>query len=371
MVNLFRKPKYKSFIEERDKALEKILLNARLDISRLLHQALQRSIEVILYRVTAHTAYGHGPSNAGKDVDQHLSPVFKEFAYQIYLRSIRLRRSSYILAISAEYEALGRFTDTRSPLYIDSSRLDEVAFSKNNNGEELFPRIEIALSRIKRDLLDAVELSALYGETQVELIDRLKLAMPKVIVNRRPKRTLKPIAKFQEAENKNPLGLDALNIDQTSDSTIQFVDDKDWNQMIEDYKGAELPPMRFFDEPIDIRVGDKDLTYAWEYEQHITHDFVEKVRAGEVTAANEAGIKDFVWVAIVDSHTDDCCLVRDGHTSSEIEELLKAGKIDADTCDAVTAPAHYNCRCRMAPIGDESPTKQEFDYKRFEEWMNS
>ena len=109
--------------------------------------------------------------------------------------------------------------------------------------------------------------------------------------------------------------------------------------------------------------------YSWEVEQDLVYDFVKSVRKGEIDAAKENGYNEFVWIAIVDKRTDVCCLWRDGLTTKEIEKQLK-GRSKKERCnDAVTPPAHPNCRCRLAPVTDALPSKPIKDLGDFETWL--
>lgn len=83
-------------------------------------------------------------------------------------------------------------------------------------------------------------------------------------------------------------------------------------------------------------------------------------------AAKEMGIKDFVWIAILDDRTDECCWERSGKLTSEIEEMLASGKLDRDLCEAITPPAHPNCRCSLGPVSNIDPVEGP-DWKSFQE----
>ncbi len=121
-------------------------------------------------------------------------------------------------------------------------------------------------------------------------------------------------------------------------------------------------------------IGDTDpelasTRYTWEVEQEITEDFVKSVRDGTIDSAKEAGIEDFMWIAVLDSHTDECCKVRDGLSSSEIEKKIADGTIDGEECDAIVAPAHFNCRCDVAPMTNDLPETEASGLPDFNEWL--
>jgi hypothetical protein len=121
----------------------------------------------------------------------------------------------------------------------------------------------------------------------------------------------------------------------------------------------------------DVTTGEEKERYTWEVEQELTEDFVQSVRSGEQEAAKAQGINDFMWIAILDKATDECCALRDGHSSSEIEDMLDQGKLDSEDCDAIVAPGHFNCRCQSAPMTDDLPERVEIDYGSFDDWLGS
>jgi SPP1 gp7 family putative phage head morphogenesis protein len=94
------------------------------------------------------------------------------------------------------------------------------------------------------------------------------------------------------------------------------------------------------------------------------------VRAGEIEAAKEQGIDDFVWTAVIDERTDECCLWRDGLLVSEIEAELN-GDHSGDDCDSTVPPAHINCRCRVLPVSAQYVEQQQTGFQGIDEWLAS
>jgi hypothetical protein len=140
--------------------------------------------------------------------------------------------------------------------------------------------------------------------------------------------------------------------------------------MVADYTDEYIPETRAPEFVYDVKQdsGEYEEWYGWEIEQEITNDFVTSVREGQETAAKENGVTDFVWIALLDSVTDDCCRWRHAKTSQEIIDELKDKHAD-DECKAVVPPAHFNCRCDLAPMVD-MPDEPPPDFGEFDKWLD-
>ena len=150
------------------------------------------------------------------------------------------------------------------------------------------------------------------------------------------------------------------------DFAMGFIDEAVWNEMVEFYKKEYVPTYQF-----RIPKGAEDYWYKdFELEQDLTHDFVKSVRDGTLAAAKENGITDMMWIAVIDAKTDECCTWRHGLSSSEIEDQLK-GEHSDDDCEEIVPPAHYYCRCTIAPMVDSMSEAPESNQKEFDEWLNS
>jgi hypothetical protein len=129
----------------------------------------------------------------------------------------------------------------------------------------------------------------------------------------------------------------------------------------------------FSREPLRPELPEGDKIYGWELEQQLTHDFVKSVRDGQIDAANVNGINEFIWIAIIDQRTCElCCEWRSGLTTSEIEKTLADNPELKEHCDVVVPPAHFNCRCGIAPVAIDLETTdiQTTDAKEFDDWLN-
>jgi hypothetical protein len=163
---------------------------------------------------------------------------------------------------------------------------------------------------------------------------------------------------------------------------LDHIDEAAWKDMVDDYLHDYIPKWRAPEYVVDIPITDPTITaegrevwYAWEFERDLTQEFVQSVRDGQVGAAKEAGITDFVWIAVIDSVTDACCRWRDGLLVSEIEKELAQHQDEDDECNleggGLTPPLHFNCRCALAPAQDNIPDRPSLEDPDFETWLNT
>lgn len=222
-------------------------------------------------------------------------------------------------------------------------------------------RVHLSLERLKRKVIDAVQMSRILKDTPAEAVERALAIFPRP---KKVKRMQVLTRVLREAYRKDP------EEDGDPITGPQFIDGQEWQDIVDEYKDAYIPAWRDPRYTLEEQTPDEGgaVVYPWQVENEMTEDFVDKVRAGENEGANAQGITDFVWVAILDSHTDDCCVWRDGLTSTEIEEMLDGERAD-DECRATAAPAHFNCRCRNVPATDELPDKPADNSQDIEEWL--
>lgn len=332
---------YDKFVKDRNKALEVLLNKSRAKITRELRVAFD-------FMAHAYQMMDHPNTH----MLQHVI-----FSTSVNIERIvkKLRRQTRILTITSEYEILGRvgLSKTNKPISVPEGKEHKDLYA----GGTIQRRVTYYLNQIVRKLDALSELAKMNNE---------KLS-PEEIASAFPKRKKIPrtkvIRRLTEAKKKNGED-DDTNPDDTTDAddqtfnvTTDLVSDQEWNSLVDDYLSTNIPQDRsgatsFSDQDM-IDAGlfpsgttnaiDESVTYDWELERDVTHDFIDTVRDGQMEAANEAGVDDFVWVAILDDKTDDCCAWRDGLTTSEIEDEL-SGKHSGDDCpDAVTPPAHFNC----------------------------
>ena len=220
------------------------------------------------------------------------------------------------------------------------------------------------MDRLARKIVNQAQTAALNDNTIADYLRSVTYAFPKKRkLGKNPRRVLKP--QLMEAKATTLL----------YDAAIDFVDQAAWDRMLDKYKQDYVPKHRAPEYVIDEATDDTEAYYAWEYERDVINDFVTAVRSGQEQGASENGVTDFVWIAVVDDRTDECCLWRDGLLVSEIEKQLKAHVHEDENCvlgsNGLVPPLHFNCRCSLAPATDEIPEKPDVDYKSFEDWLNT
>lgn len=348
---------YTSFVYHRDKALEAILTTAQQRINDELRRVFTRAVEIVSFRYSSIAkdslltyAARHALSSISNAIDQE----FVSSASIIGDIIVDLKKKSYRLASAGEAKAIalasGKETDEELP-HKDDSEL-------NAMGENIYERTYLSLSRINRDIADAIELSRINREDHPAALRRVLNVLPDSRTIVQPKKVLK---KVQEAQRDVELTLNT--------------DDSEWDDLISDYMDEYVPQNRGPEAVYDITPPGEPSDYSeewyqWEMEQSITHDFVASVRDGQNDAAKENGVTDFQWIAIIDDKTDECCAWRDGLTSTEIQDKLDGEHAD-DESDAIVPPAHFNCRCTIAPVLEDMPDAPASNEEEFDQWLNS
>ena len=360
MISLITKPKYKNFIDDRDKFLDDINHRNRLQISDVLRRTFSHVTYMIesIYRKFEDSQFNYGHLKQmlmliETGVDHMLSAARDEIV-QLQKQN---RKEIYDFTYASETAAIGRVKGKVS----DNLKPHPTSHHDTPSGGSLDARIGLTFDKLKRNILTAVQQSAITDEPTKDMMIRVLKKLPEVKRVQNPKRHLKPMQAFSEAQAPS------VKV------TTGIVDDPTWDSMLDKYKNDYVPKFRG---PESV-IGGKELAtepyneyYAWELEQELTEDFVNQVRLGQVQAGKDNGVEDFMWVAIVDSKTDDCCLERDGLSSSEIQDKLDSGDLD-DECDAVTPPAHFFCRCTLSPMTDYLPEAPESDIGEFDDWLSS
>jgi hypothetical protein len=356
-TTLFDSPKYKTFIQDRDRALEKIHLNTQTDLSRILSELL-----IQVEKELAHLLLFVDPQNVislANTFEQESLPLFHSYVAKFVNRIRSMRRAVYLLTYLGEQEAIGRATKkAKAQTEFDLKRkIKDAMDAQTILDNDLTQQVWGAVMKLRGRILDRFRSSLLTDTDPKEIMAKVKKAFPEKTIYKRPPRELKP---FREAD-RDPKDKLEWNYD--------FAPQEDWDLAVQAYKDTELPANRFDNDP-QYEPESGYMRYNWELEQNATDDFVQQVRTGQVDAANELGIKEFVWVAVIDDRTDECCLQRAGKTTGEIEKLIESGKIDGDLCDAITPPAHPNCRCQLAPVSSTDEVEGP-DWKSFNEWLDT
>lgn len=358
---------YNRFIRARDLALEKIHSNTQLKITDALNIAFKHALMYVgfyLDQIDINSGFTLDTKNRLKKLDVDIEWIFDSAIPKISHSIERMRKQSFLLASAGEGEAIGRATGKQTRTDVSRETLHKVAAKESPSGGNFQHRIKLYLNNVKRDIMSSVEHGIIVGGTKIEILDAVfRSAIPKKRSYAQPKKILRdPKKALQEADKTKVARVD-----------VGYVTPEDWVGLVDAYKEDYLPQTRGPEDVVATVKTDDDIekeVYAWELERDVTQSFVEDVRAGQIDAAKKNGIIDFIWIAIVDDRTDDCCLWRDGLTTSQIEEALGGAHSD-DECDAISPPAHFNCRCTLAPaldgIDDLVP---EDNAAEFDQWLN-
>lgn len=354
-----KSPRFRRFITERDRALEVMLSNATARSTDVLNKTFRRVLEIVSHQ------YGQLPDDgilSGRsrhtlyNIEVAIDSLFADTVKELASIAQKLNKHAYLLAFVGMSEALGRARDQKQKYNVHKYGEHDTAFS----GEPIEARFSHSFLRLRMQLIQALSLARVHEEKLPDALKRVKKALPKVALVKRNKPILKRMTR--EAD---------LPSDVAEPLSFGFLDEKEWASLVDDYKNEYVPktrsPETVFDVPEDGSYFEK---YGWEVEQEITNNFVSQVRSGDIDSAKENGISDFQWIAIIDRVTDECCLWRDGLTTAEIEAKLQSEHAD-DECDVMVPPAHFNCRCTIAPMLDDMPEKPESNEQEFDQWLNS
>lgn len=355
-------PAYTDFIRSRDKVLEDILQKYQIGINHVVTVLKQRTLEMVALLSTKY--HGKEYAKMTRDALSHrLEPMMRQAIAQTVSLMTQLRDTTYLLSYAGQTEAISIVLQKPLDHSVDKSDVETHRARDSVRGGSLQARVELAFNRLLRDVIDAFQLSQVLESPTDETLARIERAFP---AERKIKKRA-PMAKVQEAADDTP---------EAASLSFGYLDQDTWDKAVQDYTQKYLPFGRSPEDrvfyPVDYAEGQTDQVegYSWELEQEVTNDFVESVRQGENDAANEADISDFEWNAIIDSKTDDCCSLRDGLLTSEIQKKLDAGDYMGD-CDATNAPAHFNCRCRMVPATSEmeNAPKPDNGADDFDSWL--
>lgn len=355
--------RYRSFVEDRDRALERIHQHAQQDIAKIMKDYFLH-VEMIVSHLALKTSETLANfQTLADEFDRQILNLSKMTFPQLVARIERMRHAVYVLTFASELQAISQATKRISSKRLEPQQIHAQRKAKTVFDQRLDKRVWLNLMYLRMDLVQAFELALVQELKPQEILEKVKAAFPPFQVYQRAPKALK---KTREAN------YDIFDQDQARpkiDFTANLIDDGDWNLALDAYKSTELPASRFeYGSSYDEDTG--TFKYNWELEQELTEDFVNQVRQGQVAAAKDLGIEEFVWVAILDNKTDECCVKRHGHTTGEIEEMLDNGELDAEDCDAVFPPAHPFCRCQIGPVASRDEVEGA-DFQSFQDWLDS
>lgn len=358
---LSESPRYKEFIRQRDLALDTLHQKTQSQITDILGGALQRVLEIISFWY----AQSQGSIYAMAQLEQQLNQPFSEIVKPLLKAIEDLRQRAYVLSQAGEVEAIGRAIGKPQHISIHAQHGWAQKQKESPAGGDMEARIRLYLDRMKHKIIDAVKLSAIQDHEVGEVLDHVRCAFPPVRYFKRPEKVLKSM---REAKKDSPTQIISKTKDRPVTMSTGFIDPNMWEDVVDDYTSDYIFTNRGPDAVLDVT--DKIPQYEWELEQDVTQDFVHSVRDGQLDAARDNGINDFVWIAIIDDKTDDCCIWRNGLTSSEISVALQ-GEHSDDECDTDVPPAHWGCRCAIAPMTDEMPERPPDNIGDFNEWLTN
>lgn len=362
--SLAQSTNYKRFISERDKALNELLKKYQILLSSI--------VSTLKKNVTFHIMGRLAVDRSFSKTDHKLDMLFQSAANQAYLAYIRAKRTMYGLAYVGEVEALKRAYGKKKKTELTKGKIETILSGNSFAGGKVHERINMYFDNLRRKLDSQVQVGTVYGEKPEEIKERINRAFPK----RRPLPRASMFRKVKEASYvpKEDVVTEYKDRDDNSFMVSSgLIDEETWDNLLDDYQSEYIDPVAVYGRsgettyPIE---GKPDEIYDWEMEQDLNTDMVQAVRDGQLDAAKDNGITDFQWIAIIDDKTDDCCVWRDGLTSKEIEAQLE-GEHSGDDCDAITPPAHFNCRCTLAPVTEDLPENAPYDFEDFDTWLMS
>lgn len=288
-------------------------------------------------------------------IEHRLMALWQPYIARSQQMALRMNQASYVMAKAIEVEALGRVLPMGARLQGTNKSIMHRIDSPHMLGGSIADRIELMFERQAAKIAGAVRMGKILKNSPKEVIDRVRRTYPEKKVIKKPRLAL---VKVKEADVPAP---DESAID------VDFLDQDQWDTAIEYWKELNLDSNRFGPQYMGHYGIDR---YAFELERDMTDDFVDKVRAGEIDAANDNGINDFVWTAVIDGKTcENCCQWRDTLLVSEIEAKLNSGY--TDECQATAPPAHPHCRCRLLPISSEFAEQPDVSWQGVDDWLEA
>lgn len=379
--NLANNTFYRKWSNQRDEAAERLLDNTKRKTTEITDWAFVRAIEMLKARYSNLHTNGIPSENQITHFAHDLGNVFNHASHNIYLETIKLRKLAWMLSHVAEAVAVASVYKTKPVVKASKQEVEKL----EDLDPKLLARILHRFTTLRNRIMQAIGYSLIHEEDVEKAVGRVyKLLPPRERLT--SIRKLKRLTKVREADVPRDFedrGSDAMTFSTTGEFYDWHFDPTTWQKIYDEYDKEYLyndrSPAAVFDiknpwndEPIREDIPSNEAFYGWEVEQEVTHDFVTAVRNGEITAAKQNGVDDFLWIAILDKKTCEvCCEWRDGLTTKEIEAKLADSSELKEACDAIAPPAHFNCRCRVAPFSESlEPFEPDTDVE-LDAWMKS
>lgn len=369
MLTLNNLKPYRSFVNERDKALEHILINAQLRISEASTETFIEILNLVKinYDMIA-VADSHTFNKNRLDQFEHaLKNSLTKLGYEIFKHIVDLRKKTYILTYASEVQAVKQAVGVKTKAVLKRAELQSKA-----EDTKILKKLSYELSQLRRKIIGALEFAVVSGDDTKTAMARVYKSLPRQAVA--GKRQALRKVKAREAVGY------VFDVEKKGRNFSWEIDPYVWQLALDDYAENYLPtdrsPAALFDLS-DPNTGVKILdevepanrVWAWQIEKDITNDFVKQVRDGQIQAAKDNGIDDFVVITVIDDKTcEHCCdefgcVDFAGKLVSEVDKMTRG--------EQAAPPYHFQCRCAVAPASKGLQTDEAESEKEFEEWLNS
>ena len=284
MKGLFRhSPRYRSFIKDRDRALEYFLISTQKKNSNVLRGTFRH----ILLQAKLHYTQLIGPNYQpalqmfAAEVNAQMAYAQKELAHNIIL----MRKLSYFLSRASEVEAISQATNRPHKNEVPIIDLNKKLNEHSVAGGNLTDRIGLYLSRLSSKIINNAHAACLARSKDVDGNDvpldqesfllRIYYAFPKTRSAAKPRRNLK--SHLYEADNKAKV-----------DISQDFIDERSWKEMVDEYL-KDIPTTRGPDEIVGKKLtpeGEEETYYAWELERDTTKSLFNRYEMDKRTGQN-------------------------------------------------------------------------------------
>jgi hypothetical protein len=344
---------YRNWAKVRDLILEELHRRAQREESDAARRAFKNILNAVgahYRKITEETRFSALAFSVIAGLHAYIDQEMDRLTSEIFVIAKRLSRQAHVFSYATEIEVLARLKGI-------SPRAETPDTIEKN---ELYFRIRNALFRFGNEIKNALNQAHVLGEDVDACLARISKRFPKPLRYKRPPRELKPITEASEFGTKK------------ASATLDFLDQEEWQGIVDAYKKEFIPKHRGPEYVFDVELGEPEAEewYGWEVEQEITNDFLNGVRDGTNEAAQEAGIDDLMWVAVLDDKTRPEHWAKHGLTSRQIEKKLEGEWADFED-QTIVPPGGFNCRCRAVPYDSSLPSEPAVDYEEIDAWINS